>query len=41
VDELKKKYYAELGWDEKGIPSEESLRRLGLEEFTPMLNILH
>jgi aldehyde:ferredoxin oxidoreductase len=41
VDELKKKYYAEMGWGEKGIPSEETLRRLGLEEFTPMLNMLH
>ena len=41
VDELKKKYYAEMGWNEKGIPTEESLKKYGLEEFTSMLNMLH
>ncbi len=38
VEELKKKYYAEIGWDERGIPTEETLRALGLGEFAPLLN---
>ncbi|WP_448577374.1 aldehyde ferredoxin oxidoreductase family protein [Thermosphaera sp.] len=37
VEELRKKYYNELGWDEEGIPTEEALRALGLEEFLPLL----
>jgi len=31
VEELKKKYYEELGWDEYGIPKEETLKKLGIE----------
>ena len=31
VEELRKKYYEELGWDEYGIPKEETLKKLGIE----------
>ncbi|RLG77805.1 MAG: aldehyde ferredoxin oxidoreductase, partial [Thermoprotei archaeon] len=34
VEELKKKYYEELGWDQYGIPREETLRKLGIETAT-------
>ena len=40
VREAKAKYYATLGWDERGIPSSETLKRLGVTElekvFRPM-----
>jgi len=32
VEKLKKEYYRALGWNELGIPTEETLKRLGLEE---------
>jgi aldehyde:ferredoxin oxidoreductase len=30
VEEKKKQYYNAMGWDERGIPTEKELRRLGL-----------
>ncbi|NLV88538.1 MAG: aldehyde ferredoxin oxidoreductase family protein [Tissierellia bacterium] len=33
LDELLPEYYAVRGWDENGIPTEETLERLGLEEY--------
>lgn len=32
VEEMKKQYYTTIGWDERGIPKSEVLRRLGLED---------
>lgn len=32
LSEVRKKYYTEMGWDERGIPLPETLRRLNLEE---------
>jgi len=32
VEERKKEYYKAIGWDERGIPKSESLRKLGLED---------
>ena len=32
VEEKKREYYKELGWDELGVPTEETLRRLGIED---------
>lgn len=40
VLELKAKYYAELGWDEKGVPREETMDKLGLGEFKNLLKQL-
>ncbi|MEM2904514.1 MAG: aldehyde ferredoxin oxidoreductase C-terminal domain-containing protein [Candidatus Bathyarchaeia archaeon] len=37
VQEEKKKYYASLGWDERGIPTSDELRRLGLEDVDKAL----
>ena len=33
VERKKKEYYKAIGWDERGIPTEEELRRLGLEDI--------
>jgi aldehyde:ferredoxin oxidoreductase len=33
VQEDKKKYYESLGWDERGIPTPETLNRLGIEKL--------
>mgnify|MGYP000035215185 CR=1 FL=1 len=38
VDELRKKYYEEMGYDEYGIPRSEVLRQLGLEDVDKALN---
>ncbi|MCD6089357.1 aldehyde ferredoxin oxidoreductase, partial [Candidatus Bathyarchaeota archaeon] len=32
VERKKKEYYKAMGWDERGIPKEEELKRLGLED---------
>jgi aldehyde:ferredoxin oxidoreductase len=37
VREDKKKYYASLGWDERGIPTPETLKRLGIENLDSAL----
>jgi len=38
VEETKKKYYEFLGWDELGIPTEETLEKLGLkDELLPLI----
>ena len=37
VNELKKKYYEEMGYDEYGIPRSDVLRKLGLEEVDQIL----
>ncbi len=37
VEEEKRKYFEQLGWDELGIPKEDTLKELSLEEFTPLL----
>jgi len=33
LDELRSEYYKLMGWDEKGVPTEETLVRLGLREI--------
>jgi len=40
VEEDKKKYYEEAGWDKKGIPTSEILRKLGLEDVDKALSKL-
>ena len=35
VNDGKLQYYADLGWDARGIPSQERLRELGIEELEP------
>lgn len=40
VLKAKQKYYGEAGWDENGIPTSESLRRLGLENVDTALGKL-
>jgi aldehyde:ferredoxin oxidoreductase len=35
VKKLKVQYFSELGWDELGIPTKETLSRLGLTELEP------
>ncbi len=37
VEEDRRKYYEEVGWDEKGIPETEVLRELGLENVDSAL----
>ncbi len=37
VEEAVKRYYNEIGWDERGIPKSEELRRLGLESVDKKL----
>ncbi|MFB0522647.1 MAG: aldehyde ferredoxin oxidoreductase C-terminal domain-containing protein, partial [Candidatus Bathyarchaeia archaeon] len=32
IMEERKKYYAEMGWDERGIPTTEELAKLGLQD---------
>ncbi len=39
LNELLPEYYAVRGWDEEGIPTEETLNRLGLEEYTKYLGL--
>jgi len=38
LDKLLPEYYAVRGWDEKGIPTEETLERLGLEAYKKYIN---
>ncbi|GAA0732490.1 aldehyde ferredoxin oxidoreductase family protein [Clostridium oceanicum] len=33
LDELLPEYYSTRGWDENGVPTEETLKKLGLEEY--------
>ncbi len=38
VEELKRRYYEFLGWDELGIPKDETIEKLGLrEEISPLI----
>jgi aldehyde:ferredoxin oxidoreductase len=37
-EEMKKQYYKVIGWDEKGIPKSEVLKKLGLEDVDRELN---
>ena len=39
LDKLLPEYYEVRGWDEKGIPTEETLERLGLEEYKKYLGL--
>ncbi len=39
LNELLPEYYAVRGWDEEGIPTEETLKRLGLEEYIKYLGL--
>ena len=36
-DKMLDDYYKLRGWDQNGIPTEETLENLGLEEFIPLL----
>jgi len=40
VDEEKRRYYELVGWDERGIPKSETLRRLGLDDVDKALEKL-
>lgn len=40
VGEAKRKYYSEAGWDERGVPESEALRRLGLQSVDRALRKL-
>lgn len=40
VGRLLRKYYSELGWDEKGIPTPETLEKMGLGEFKDLLELV-
>ena len=40
VEEARQQYYAEAGWDEKGIPRSEELRKLGLQDVDKALKKL-
>ena len=40
VEEMKKEYYEAIGWDERGIPKSEVLRKLGLEDVDNVLEQL-
>jgi aldehyde:ferredoxin oxidoreductase len=33
LNEMIRAYWTEIGWDEEGVPTSESLKQLGLEEF--------
>jgi aldehyde:ferredoxin oxidoreductase len=39
-EELRKKYYEAVGWDENGIPKPEVLKRLGLADVDEVLDRL-
>jgi len=39
-EEMKKTYYESVGWDENGIPTSETLKKLGLEDVDGVLNKL-
>lgn len=40
LDKLLPEYYEVRGWDEKGIPTEETLERLGLEEYKKYIGLV-
>jgi len=40
-EESKQEYYRDVGWDEKGIPKPETLRKLGLQDVEARLKVLH
>ncbi|HSH36642.1 aldehyde ferredoxin oxidoreductase family protein, partial [Schnuerera sp.] len=40
LDKLLPEYYEVRGWDEKGIPTEETLDRLGLEEYKKYIGLV-
>jgi aldehyde:ferredoxin oxidoreductase len=40
VEELKKGYYGTMGWDERGIPTKETLDKLGLSSADPYMKKL-
>ncbi len=40
VEEMKKQYYEAIGWDERGIPKSEVLKKLGLEDVDRLLDKL-
>lgn len=40
VEELKKGYYGTMGWDERGIPTKETLDKLGLSNADPYMKKL-
>jgi aldehyde:ferredoxin oxidoreductase len=40
VETMRRQYYSALGWDERGIPRSETLRRLGLEDVDRALSRL-
>jgi len=37
VDRMKREYFKAMGWDERGIPTRETLQRLGLSYLDPYL----
>lgn len=41
LDVLLPEYYSLRGWDENGVPTDETLKRLGLEEYIGTLNTTH
>jgi aldehyde:ferredoxin oxidoreductase len=40
VEEQKRNYYKTMGWDERGIPTKETLERLGLKDVDPYMRKL-
>jgi len=40
VEEQKRNYYKTMGWDERGIPTRETLERLGLKDVDPYMRKL-
>jgi len=40
LEEMRKQYYETVGWDEKGVPKSEVLRRLGLDDVDRVLDKL-
>ncbi|WP_250672789.1 aldehyde ferredoxin oxidoreductase family protein [Paraclostridium ghonii] len=41
LDVLLPEYYSLRGWDENGVPTDETLKKLGLEEYIGTLNTTH
>ncbi|MGL5692566.1 MAG: aldehyde ferredoxin oxidoreductase C-terminal domain-containing protein, partial [Peptostreptococcaceae bacterium] len=39
LDVLLPEYYSVRGWDENGVPTDETLEKLGLEEYIGKLNV--
>lgn len=40
VEEQRRNYYKTMGWDERGIPTKETLERLGLKDVDPYMRKL-